>query len=807
MKGFRMLYHSVILAVPFLSIGNIFAQHTEHQHHESAKVDGQPLLAQALRLQEALAFLGSELSQEDSKRLQALQHQSSGKDAAAAIQEILDPYCLAIVSINPEARVKVSRGEAPAKLIQGGWISFLVKVHNDANVTAQLEVESPNALAPMHAPSQHPRVKEEDIITQGQSNNRFLELLIYRNRPLLPNLSGLGLEYAVVQIYSKDAGSREAEIGFNVGQGTQDIGFRNTVPILFDVSPSVKVTLEVKDEDGSPTMASFTIVDGIERIQDDSTVNLWKLGFHLAAARREFHVPKIPKRLKGIYPLPSRRVAAYDEYPDFFFQPQIYRADGEHVMLPPGKYIVTFTRGPEYVSQEKELIVPADVKELKASFRLKRWINLAKLGWYSGDHHIHGAGCSHYDSPEEGVPPSHMWRQVVGEDLNVGASLAWGPSWYHQKTFFTGKDEPFSTTKNIMRNDVEVSGFPSSHAGHIVLMRLKEDDYPGTSKIEDWPSWTLPVLKWAKSQGGVVGYAHSGWGLEPMEPTTQLPNYIIPKMDGIGANEYIVTVTQNVIDFYSAGNTPSTWELNMWYHSLSAGFRTRISGETDFPCVYDERVGLARSYFKPEGKLSYDSYVTALQKGRSYVTDGASHILDFAVNGVESGTGNSEVSIKDKQAIRVTSRVTARLPQQQDQEGASIASRPLADQPYWHIERARIGKTQAVKVELIVNGIAVDSKEVLADAQWKDITFDYRMAESGWVALRIFPSAHTNPVFVKVNNKPIHVLKSVEWCRAVVDQCWKMKQPRIRESDRAAAEAAYNDARRIYDNIIAGLKK
>ena len=107
---------------------------------------------------------------------------------------------------------------------------------------------------------------------------------------------------------------------------------------------------------------------------------------------------------------------------------------------------------------------------------------MSKLGWFSADHHVHAAGCSHYDSPEEGVKPMDMWRQALGEDLNVAAVLAWGPSWYHQKTFFTGHDDPLSTTKNIMRNDVEVSGFPSSHAGHIVLLRLKEDDYPGHNK-------------------------------------------------------------------------------------------------------------------------------------------------------------------------------------------------------------------------------------------------------------------------------------------------------------------------------------
>ena len=44
-------------------------------------------------------------------------------------------------------------------------------------------------------------------------------------------------------------------------------------------------------------------------------------------------------------------------------------------------------------------------------------------------------------------------------------------------------------------------------------------------------------------------------------------------------------------------------------------------------------------------------------------------------------------------------------------------------QPYWHIERARIGTTRKVRVELIVNGYAVDTTEIIADGKWKDITF------------------------------------------------------------------------------------
>lgn len=783
-------------------------------HHEPAQnivpgVEPQPLLAQALSLREALSFLGSSLSPEDEKRIMALQHEPLTPEISSSIQHILDPYCLAIVNINPEARVKVERGAAKAKLVQSGWVSYLVKVNNDAGITATLQVESPNAATPLYAPSTDPRVNEKKKLSPGQVANRFLEMQIYRNRPMRPALSGLKLEYAILQIYCKDAGQRDVEIGFNVGQGTQDIGFRNTINILFSSSPSVKVNLHIKDDDGSPAMASLLFTDGVERVLDDSVLTITNGDTRLVRAQRQlqssvssFKDYKMPARLVGIYPLPARRVAAYDEYPDFFFQPQIYRSDGEHVQLPAGRYHVTVKHGPEYITQQTELVVPTGVKEYSASFQLKRWIDMAKLGWYCADHHIHAAGCSHYDSPEEGVKPLDMWRQAIGENLNVVAVLAWGPSWYHQKTFFTGKDDPLSTNKNIMRNDVEVSGFPSSYSGHVVLLRLKEDDYPGTTRIEEWPSWTLPIFKWAKSQNAVSGYAHSGWGLEPSSPAAGLPNYVVPKMDGIGANEYIVTVTQHVVDFYSAGDTPAPWELNMWYHTLNAGFRTRLSGETDFPCIFDERVGMARSYFKPEGGLSYDSYVEAIKKGRSYISDGNSHIINFTVNGLEAGTGDSQLNLQKKETVKISAKVIANLPEKQDEVGADIAQRAFTEQPYWNIERARIGTTRQVGVELIVNGEPVDTITISADGKWKDLNFNYAIDHSSWLALRIYPSAHTNPVFVLVDNKPIHELKSVEWCRKTVDQCWKMKQGNIRKEELAAAEAAYQQAGKVYDEII-----
>jgi hypothetical protein len=105
-------------------------------------------------------------------------------------------------------------------------------------------------------------------------------------------------------------------------------------------------------------------------------------------------------------------------------------------------------------------------------------------------------------------------------------------------------------------------------------------------------------------------------------------------------------------------------------------------------------------------------------------------------------------------------------------------------------------------VELIVNGESKDTTEITANGKWNDVSFNYSITASSWVALRVFPSSHTNPVFVMVDGQAIHERKSAEWCRQVVDQCWKMKQGNIRPEERIAAEAAYDNARKIYDKII-----
>ena len=305
----------------------------------------------------------------------------------------------------------------------------------------------------------------------------------------------------------------------------------------------------------------------------------------------------------------------------------------------------------------------SDAAARPLELRLERWIDLPSRGWYPGDHHIHSAGCLHYESPTQGVEPRDMIRHILGEALSVGSVLTWGPGYYYQKQFFEGRDNSLSSPAHLMRYDLEVSGFPSSFNGHLVLLKLKDQDYPGTRVLEDWPTWDLPILKWAKAQGAVVGFAHSGWGLAVKGST--LPTDEIPPFDGIGANEYVVDVAHDAVDFISTIDTPPLWELNVWYHTLNAGFRTRISGETDFPCIYGDRVGLGRSYVRLD-KLSYDAWTEGIRDGRAYVTDGKSHLVDFRVDDRSVGVDGSELRLQRPGTVRVRALVAARLDERPD---------------------------------------------------------------------------------------------------------------------------------------------
>jgi hypothetical protein len=760
---------------------------------QADSITPQPYFAGVNRAIEALAKLGAPISVADAQQIAALTHQN---DAAAvdAAEQILRRYTVANISIDSAESARVMLGGAQRTLIEQGWRAFLLKVVNPSGRTDNMFFSSGWETPGQMGSSDHmaERAGLADILNKAPAIEKmWLLAQLYETTPVLLHgreipvvgLSGSPVEYRVIQLYSRDHGTRQADLTvYALSRSDASLGGYGHREFTFDCLPSRTVTLGVLDADGRGCVAALTIKD----------------------------------RLDHIYPPQAMRLA-----PDMFFQPQIYRGDGETIRLPDGAYTVEAQRGPEYLRTLQTVTI--DVSRSRVDVKLQRWIDPAQWGWYSGDTHIHAGGCKHYQNPTEGVSPETMIRHVRGEGLAIGDVLTWGPSYYYQKQFFTGHAvsppaglehpelqlannatwQPHATaedSESTLRYDVEISQFPSSHAGHLVLLRLKDQDYPGTKLIEDWPSWNLPILKWVKEQGALGGYAHCGFGM--VVDSTDLPNYEIPPMDSIGTQEGIMDVTHGVCDFLSGTNTHPIAELNAWYHMLNCGYRLAMIGETDWPCVTGDRVGTGRSYVRldrrPVDDSGYEAWVRALAAGRLYCGDGRSHFLDFKVNGRR--TGEADVALKSSGTVHIEALVAARLEPEITPE--TTPKRVLPGWG-WHVEWARIGITRQVPVELVVNGVAVEKTTLLADGTPRSIRFKTQIARSSWVALRILPSAHTHPVFVTVADKPIRASKrSAQWCRACVDKVWEVKSPFMRESERPAAGEAFDHARKTYDKII-----
>jgi hypothetical protein len=792
---------------------------------EILDVEGQPLAANVKRLLEAMEFLGAPLAADT----RAIAAAADARDPKK-LQQLLDPRVLFVVRLNPESRVRVARGPAAADLQQGGFTPVLVKVINLSTVTQRLNVTSPQA-GPVYAGVAELSMKRQDQLPLRENENaggdtdRFLHLEMFDQPPMTAALSGLEVEYAIALVYSYEAGRREATIGFDVGQGTQDLGFRGETPVLFNVRRAVPVRLSIRDHDGSPTAAGLTFRDGAGHV-----------------------VPPQPKRLA----------------PDLFFQRQIYRHDGELVLLPAGELTMQYGRGPEYRLSERKVTVSTE-GDARIDVELERWVNPMEYGFYCGDHHIHGAGCAHYSSPTEGVTPQDMFRQVKGEGLNVGCVLTWGPCFEFQRGYFQPRVDQVSEPLTVVKYDLEISGFGSQALGHVCLLNLKEQEYPGSegTKTKGWPTWTTPVLRWAKSQGAVTGYAHSASGLA-IDPASaakrllagldsdrdgslsreeaahgllpedfdaidtqrdeelteaelvpsldrvadQLPNLAVPEMNGVGAMEICVSTAMGVCDFISAMDTPRVAEWNMWYHILNCGFPLKVSGETDFPCMSGTRVGQGRVYVQL-GKLEsidFAAWCEALAQGRSYVSDGYAHALEFTVNGVSPGQG--EVGLEGPGSVDIRTKVAfaPEMPRSVAHGEAAAERAPrriLGDTVVLHAPRTNdVTRGGTRLVELVVNGAAVAAQSVPADGRVHELAFSARIDRSSWVALRQFPQMHTNPVNVLVAGRPIRSSgQSALWCIETIEQLWRARGQTIAEHEREEAHQTFLKAIEIYRQI------
>ena len=192
-------------------------------------IDGNPpnslLMQNALNIQQAMSYLGSPLSPDDSETLNQLKGRVGIDDAGVgfAIQRLLDPYCLAGIEIEHDGSLTVTSNTPALELQQGGWKSYLVRITNYAGYSGRLKVKSPNSEPLFVETRGQTRMMPEEMFTLKQLDQRFLALSLFRNAPLQANLSGHHVEYAILQIYSRKSGRLQADLDFYLADYYKDM--------------------------------------------------------------------------------------------------------------------------------------------------------------------------------------------------------------------------------------------------------------------------------------------------------------------------------------------------------------------------------------------------------------------------------------------------------------------------------------------------------------------------------------------------------------------------------------------------------
>ena len=167
----------------------------------------------------ALRRAGGELDAAEIDTLAQLAHRGD-QAGRAAVEKILRNHTLFHLAINPEMRVKITAGTALPALAQNEWRAFLVRIENESGTSAPLQIA---VLNPTDAHT---------------GTNAWLQAEVVDDAELRAQLSGQPLEYRVVRLRCLVAGKREGQVSLHVGQGTQDLGFRNEVDILFQCQPA-----------------------------------------------------------------------------------------------------------------------------------------------------------------------------------------------------------------------------------------------------------------------------------------------------------------------------------------------------------------------------------------------------------------------------------------------------------------------------------------------------------------------------------------------------------------------------------------
>ena len=288
------------------------------------------------------------------------------------------------------------------------------------------------------------------------------------------------------------------------------------------------------------------------------------------------------------------------------------------VELPAGEWELTARRGVEHLSaRETFKIEPGQT--LARTLTIARWVDMRKMGWYSGDDHVHCQMLSDDDA-------QRLMTYAQAEDVHLVNVVKMGDvfrTWFEQRGF--GPEYRVVDGDRILSPGQEC---PRTHdqLGHTISMNIKRM-VRDTDKyfLYDW------VFDAVHADGGLSGYAHTSSGMFNVH------------------RDMAVNIPRGKIDFAEVLQFAQLG-TDLWYRFLNAGFKVTASAGSDIP--WGGTMGEVRVFAQLGGApFTADAWFEAVRRGRTFVSNGP--MLEFTVDDALPG---DELAVNANRKLRVKAR-------------------------------------------------------------------------------------------------------------------------------------------------------
>jgi hypothetical protein len=286
--------------------------------------------------------------------------------------------------------------------------------------------------------------------------------------------------------------------------------------------------------------------------------------------------------------------------------------------LAPGTWQLGVRRGVEHELVFQEVTIrPGETTQ--AVIRPRRWVDMRRRGWWSGDDHVHCRILSDADA-------RRLMAWVQAEDVHLANVVKMGDIY---RTYF--EQRGFGPAFRVADGDYVLTPgqeCPRTHEqlGHILAMAT-------TSMVRDTDHYYLydQMFDAVHAQGGLTGYAHvnSDSFYVHRDMTLNLPR---AKVD-----------FAEILQFNKLGT-------DLYYDFLNLGCKLTASAGSDVP--WGGTVGEVRAYaFLGRKPFSADAWFAAFRSGHTFTTSGP--MLEFQVDKALPG---DELLLKSNRRLKIHAR-------------------------------------------------------------------------------------------------------------------------------------------------------